>query len=121
MAANGVTPAIQGLNICSGVITPRILGRGVNNPNNPLYVRHWLRGLTMYRTSAIKLRQSFSLNIFNSFKSIYISSFNVKVSILELYIILVFYCRVYNLSQAEEQIQDLQEQVGRLQSGKVFN
>jgi len=43
-AANGVTPAIQGLNICSGVITPRILGRGiypqdsrggVNNPNNP--------------------------------------------------------------------------------------
>ena len=63
-AANGVTPAIQGLNICSGVITPRILGGvfnprilgggiypqdfgggffpqdsrggGVNNPNNPL-------------------------------------------------------------------------------------
>ena len=28
-AANGVTPAIQGLNICSGVITPRILGRGI--------------------------------------------------------------------------------------------
>ena len=26
-AANGVTPAIQCLNICSGVITPRILGR----------------------------------------------------------------------------------------------
>ena len=67
-AANGVTPAIQGLNIFSGVITPRILGRGiypgilggggiypqdsrggiypqdsregVNNPNNPPYVRH---------------------------------------------------------------------------------
>ena len=44
-AANGVTPAIQGLNICSGVITPRILGEvftprilggGVNNPNSPL-------------------------------------------------------------------------------------
>ena len=30
-AANGVTPAIQGLQICSGVITPRILG-GVFNP-----------------------------------------------------------------------------------------
>ena len=30
-AANGVTPAIQGLNICSGVITPRILG-GVFTP-----------------------------------------------------------------------------------------
>ena len=30
-AANGVTPAIQGLKICSGVITPRILG-GVFNP-----------------------------------------------------------------------------------------
>ena len=28
-AANGVTPAIQGLNICSGVITPRILVRGI--------------------------------------------------------------------------------------------
>ena len=28
-SANGVTPAIQGLNICSGVITPRILGRGI--------------------------------------------------------------------------------------------
>ena len=28
-AANGVTPAIDGLNICSGVITPRILGRGI--------------------------------------------------------------------------------------------
>ena len=28
-AANGVTPAIQGLNICSEVITPRILGRGI--------------------------------------------------------------------------------------------
>ena len=28
-AANGVTPAIQGLNICSGVITPRILGKGI--------------------------------------------------------------------------------------------
>ena len=28
-AANGVTPAIQGLNICSGVISPRILGRGI--------------------------------------------------------------------------------------------
>ena len=28
-AANGVTPAIQGLNTCSGVITPRILGRGI--------------------------------------------------------------------------------------------
>ena len=28
-AANGVTPAIQGLNICSGVITPRILERGI--------------------------------------------------------------------------------------------
>ena len=28
-AANGVTPTIQGLNICSGVITPRILGRGI--------------------------------------------------------------------------------------------
>ena len=28
-AANGVTPAIQGLNICSGVINPRILGRGI--------------------------------------------------------------------------------------------
>ena len=30
-AANGVTPAIQGLKICSGVITPGILG-GVFNP-----------------------------------------------------------------------------------------
>ena len=57
-AANGVTPAIQGLNICSGVIKPRILGKGiypqdsrggvsppdsrggVNNPNNPPYGRH---------------------------------------------------------------------------------
>jgi len=51
-AANGVTPAIQGLNICSGVrgiyprivggggFTPRILGGGVNNPNNPPYGRH---------------------------------------------------------------------------------
>ena len=28
-AANGVTPAIQGLNICSWVITPRILERGI--------------------------------------------------------------------------------------------
>ena len=28
-AANGVTPAIQGLNICSEVITLRILGRGI--------------------------------------------------------------------------------------------
>ena len=28
-AANGVTSAIQGLNICSGVITPRILERGI--------------------------------------------------------------------------------------------
>ena len=27
-AANGVTPAIQGLNICSGVITSKILGGG---------------------------------------------------------------------------------------------
>ena len=28
-AANGVTPAIQGLKICLGVITPRILGGGI--------------------------------------------------------------------------------------------
>ena len=28
-AANGVTPAIQGLKIYSGVITPRILGGGI--------------------------------------------------------------------------------------------
>ena len=28
-AANGVTRAIQGLKICSGVINPRILGRGI--------------------------------------------------------------------------------------------
>ena len=28
-AANGVTPAIQGLNICSRVLTPRTLGRGI--------------------------------------------------------------------------------------------
>ena len=28
-AANRVTPAIQGLNICSGVITLLILGRGI--------------------------------------------------------------------------------------------
>ena len=28
-AAKGVTPHIQGLNICSGVITPRIPGRGI--------------------------------------------------------------------------------------------
>ena len=61
-AANGVTPAIQGLKICSGVITPRILGGGGiypqdsrggylppwipggggNNPNNPPYLRHCL-------------------------------------------------------------------------------
>ena len=50
-AANGVTPAIQGLKICSGGITPRTLGGGgiypqdsrggVNNPNNPPYGRHW--------------------------------------------------------------------------------
>ena len=45
-AANGVTPAIQCLKICSGVITPRILIPwilgGVNNPNNPHYVRQWV-------------------------------------------------------------------------------
>ena len=59
-AASGVTPAIQGLNICSGVITSKILGGGVitprilgdvftprilggvNNPNNHPYIRHWL-------------------------------------------------------------------------------
>ena len=31
-AAKGATPAIQGLKICSGVITPRILGGGIFNP-----------------------------------------------------------------------------------------
>ena len=31
-ATNGVTPAIQGLKICSGVITPRILGGGYLTP-----------------------------------------------------------------------------------------
>ena len=31
-AANGVTPAIQGLNICSGAITSKILGGGGGLP-----------------------------------------------------------------------------------------
>ena len=33
-AASGVTPAIQGLNICSGIITSKILGGGGDYPQD---------------------------------------------------------------------------------------
>ena len=43
-AANGVTPAIQGLNIFSGVITPRILGRGIYPESRGVFTPRILGG-----------------------------------------------------------------------------
>ena len=70
-AASGVTPAIQDLNICSGVITSRILGGGIypqdsrggiypqdsNNPNNPpisaMGLRHWVAKIDLFKYQSL--------------------------------------------------------------------